>query len=68
MALDDFASLARNFERAQAEAMRELALEARPLADGWMTFAGPGAPVNKACGLGLSGPVPGPLAGGAVWP
>jgi hypothetical protein len=58
MALDDFASLARNFERAQAEAMRELALEARPLADGWMTFAGQGAPANKACGLGLSGPVP----------
>jgi ribosomal protein S18 acetylase RimI-like enzyme len=50
------------FERAQAEAMRELALEAQPVADGWMTFGGQGAPSNKACGLGLSGPVPAGVA------
>jgi GNAT superfamily N-acetyltransferase len=42
--------------------MREFALESRPLADGWMTFAGPGAPATKACGLGLSGPVPDSVA------
>lgn len=50
------------FERAQASAMRELALEAQRVADGWMTFGGPGAPSNKACGLGLSGPVPAGVA------
>jgi len=54
----DVASLASSFERAQAEAMVELSTVARPVADGWMTFGGAGAFVNKACGLGLSGEVP----------
>jgi len=58
MPIEDFAALATALERAQAEAMREFALESRPLAGGWMTFAGPGAPATKACGLGLGGPVP----------
>jgi GNAT superfamily N-acetyltransferase len=52
------ASLAMMFERSQAQAMVELSDESRPVADGWMTFAGVGAFVNKACGLGLAGPVP----------
>ncbi len=38
--------------------MVELAAEARPVAGGWMTCSGKGAFVNKACGLGLLGPVP----------
>ena len=42
--------------------MVELADEARPVAGGWLTFGGPGAFVNKACGLGLDGPVTGVVA------
>jgi ribosomal protein S18 acetylase RimI-like enzyme len=57
MASEDFAALARSVERGQAAAMVELSVEAQPLEDGWMTFGGPGAFVNKACGLGLAGPV-----------
>jgi len=38
--------------------MVELAVEAEPVAGGWMTFGGRGAFVNKACGLGLEGEVP----------
>jgi len=38
--------------------MVELAVEARPVAGGWMTWGGKGAFVNKASGLGLDGPVP----------
>ena len=53
----DFAALARTVERGQAAAMVELSEEAQPVEDGWMTFGGVGAFVNKACGLGLSGPV-----------
>ena len=60
--VEDLASLATACERAQAEAMVELAREARPVADGWMTYGGPGAFLNKACGLGLSGAVPEGLA------
>jgi GNAT superfamily N-acetyltransferase len=56
--VEDIASLASRFEHVQAEAMVELALESRPVAGGWCTFGGPGTFVNKACGLGLSGPVP----------
>jgi predicted N-acetyltransferase YhbS len=54
---EDTASLAGRIEHGQAEAMVELASEARPLAGGWMTFGGLAAFVNKACGLGLAGPV-----------
>lgn len=57
MPSEDFAALARSVERGQAAAMVELATEAQPLEDGWMTFGGPGAFVNKACGLGLAGPI-----------
>jgi hypothetical protein len=57
MAAVDFASLATRFERAQAEAMVELARDASPVAGGWMTYGGAGAFVNKACGLGLVGAV-----------
>jgi len=55
---EDTAAHALTFERGQAQAMVELAVEARPVADGWMTFGGQGAFINKACGLGLAGPVP----------
>ena len=37
--------------------MVELAGEGRPVAGGWMTFGGRASFVNKACGLGLVGPV-----------
>jgi hypothetical protein len=54
----DFASLAGAFERGQAEAMVELADEALSVAGGFATFGGAGSFVNKACGVGLDGPVP----------
>jgi predicted N-acetyltransferase YhbS len=57
MPAEDTASLASRIERGQAEAMVELAVDARPVAGGWMTCGGPGDFVNKACGLGLEGPV-----------
>jgi GNAT superfamily N-acetyltransferase len=49
-------------ERGQAQAMVELADEARSVAGGWLTFGGPGAFVNKGCALGLDGPVTGGVA------
>lgn len=49
--------LARLIERKQAVAAAELALESQPLADGWLSYGGPGAYVNKACGLGLERPL-----------
>jgi ribosomal protein S18 acetylase RimI-like enzyme len=55
--MDEFIRLASLIERQEARAMVELAAEARPVAGGWMTFGGPGAYVNKACALGLDGPV-----------
>ena len=58
MLAEDMASLASRIERGQAEAMVELAVDAQPVAGGWMTCGGKGAFVNKACGLGLEGPVP----------
>ncbi len=48
-----FIELARLIERKQAIAAVELALESQVLADGWLAYGGPGAYVNKACGLGL---------------
>lgn len=53
----DIAALALSVETGQAAAMVELSAEAQPVEDGWMTFGGPGAFVNKACGLGLAGRV-----------
>ena len=61
--MEDFAGLAASVERGQAEAMVELALDAAPVGGGWMTFGGPASFVNKACGLGLEGPVPPSVAG-----
>jgi GNAT superfamily N-acetyltransferase len=58
MLAEDTLSLATRLERGQAAAMGELAAEARPVAGGWVTCSGPGAFVNKACGLGLQGSVP----------
>jgi GNAT superfamily N-acetyltransferase len=58
MPAEDAASLASRIERGQAEAMVELAADAQAVAGGWMTCGGRGAFVNKACGLGLAGPVP----------
>jgi GNAT superfamily N-acetyltransferase len=58
MPSEDTASLASRIERGQAEAMVELAVDAQAVAGGWMTCGGKGAFVNKACGLGLEGPVP----------
>jgi GNAT superfamily N-acetyltransferase len=58
MVAEDTHSLATRIERGQAEAMVELAAEARPVAGGWMTCSGKGAFVNKASGLGLQGGVP----------
>jgi GNAT superfamily N-acetyltransferase len=55
---EDTATLAGRIEHGQADALVELALEAHPVAGGWMTFGGRGAFLNKACGLGLVGPVP----------
>ena len=52
-----FIELARLIERKQALAAVELARESRALADGWLAFGGPGAYVNKACGLGLDRPL-----------
>lgn len=52
-----YIELARLVERKQALAAAELALESQRLADGWLSYGGPGAYVNKACGLGLDGPV-----------
>lgn len=48
----DFADIARRFESRQATAMRSLARDAEPLAEGWMAFAGVGSYFNKACGFG----------------
>jgi GNAT superfamily N-acetyltransferase len=58
MALEDMASLARAWETSQAEAQVELSDESRPLAGGVLAFGGAGAFVNKATGLGMTGPVP----------
>jgi len=52
-----FIELARLIERKQALAAVELASESQRLADGWLSFGGPGAYVNKACGLGLERPI-----------
>lgn len=52
-----YIEIARLVERKQALAAAELALESQRLADGWLSYGGPGAYVNKACGLGLDGPV-----------
>jgi GNAT superfamily N-acetyltransferase len=54
---EDLASFAALVEHGQAEAMVELAVEAEPVAGGWMTYGGRAAFVNKACGLGLDGEV-----------
>jgi GNAT superfamily N-acetyltransferase len=57
--MDDwsFVDIARLVERKQAAAVAELARESRPLAEGWLAFAGPGAYVNKACGFGFDRPL-----------
>jgi len=52
-----FIDIARVVERKQAIAAAELARESRPLAEGWLAFAGRGAYVNKACGFGLERPL-----------
>jgi GNAT superfamily N-acetyltransferase len=52
-----FIDLARLVERKQAVAASELALESRPLAEGWLAFGGRGSYVNKACGFGLERPL-----------
>jgi GNAT superfamily N-acetyltransferase len=52
-----FIEIARLVENKQATAAAELALESRPLAEGWLAFGGPGAYVNKACGFGIDRPL-----------
>jgi GNAT superfamily N-acetyltransferase len=52
-----FIDIARLVERKQATGIVALALEARPLADGWLIFGGRGSYVNKACGLGIDRPL-----------
>jgi GNAT superfamily N-acetyltransferase len=53
----NFLALAQRLESIQADAMRALAREAAPLADGWMTANGPGSYLNKAVGFGLGSEV-----------
>lgn len=57
--MDDwsFVEIARLVERKQANAVAELALESRPLAEGWLAFGGRGSYVNKACGFGFDRPI-----------
>ncbi|WP_224367351.1 GNAT family N-acetyltransferase [Hyalangium versicolor] len=52
-----FLEIARLVEHKQAAAAAELALEAQPLAEGWLAFGGRGSYVNKACGFGLGRPI-----------
>ncbi|MDC0712230.1 GNAT family N-acetyltransferase [Stigmatella sp. ncwal1] len=52
-----FVEIARLFERKQATAAAELALESRQIADGWMAYGGVGSYVNKSCGFGFDQPV-----------
>ncbi len=52
-----YLEIARQVEHKQAIAAAELALESRPLAEGWLAFGGKGSYVNKACGFGMERPV-----------
>jgi len=52
-----FTDIAHLVERKQAVAAAELALESRPLAEGWLAFGGRGSYVNKACGFGHERPL-----------
>jgi len=49
----DFLATARRLEAIQAEATRELASDAEPVAGGWMAASGQGSYLNKAVGMGL---------------
>jgi GNAT superfamily N-acetyltransferase len=49
----DFLALAQRLESIQAHAMRALASDIAPLADGWMTANGQGSYLNKAVGFGF---------------
>jgi len=50
----DYLALAQRLESVHAQAMRALAQDAAPLADGWMTADGPGSYLNKAVGFGFA--------------
>src|SRR5215470_18707882 len=49
----DFLGTARRLEAVQAEATRELASDAEPVAGGWMAANGQGSYLNKAVGMGF---------------
>jgi ribosomal protein S18 acetylase RimI-like enzyme len=51
-AIVSFLEIARRCEKKQGRAMVGLTQDAQPIADGWMTYDGPGAYANRAGGFG----------------
>ena len=53
----DFGSIARRVERKQALASVQLSTSSLPIGGGLAAYSGPGGYANRACGMGLDGPV-----------
>lgn len=53
----DFANIARRVERKQAWASAQLSTSSLPVGGGLATYSGPGGYANRACAMGLDGPV-----------
>jgi len=53
----DFASIARRVERKQALASVRLSTSSLPIGGGHAAYSGPGGYANRACAMGLDGPV-----------
>jgi hypothetical protein len=49
--------VARRIEQKQANASVQLSIAAMPVAGGFAAYAGPCGYVNRACAMGLDGPV-----------
>ena len=53
----DFANVARRVERKQAWASAQLSTSSLPVGGGLATYSGPGGYANRACAMGIDGPV-----------
>ncbi len=53
----DFANIARRVERKQAWASVQLSTSSLPIGGGLASYSGPGGYANRACAMGLDGPV-----------
>ena len=54
----DFPNIARRVERKQALASVQLSTSSLPIGGGLAAYSGPGGYANRACAMGLDGPVP----------